>query len=88
MNPAITTVLSIIALGTLYVLLPVVAGTYRRFAKRRVVTCPETKSFAEIQIDAAHAAVSSAIGEPRLKVESCTRWPERTGCGEDCLKDL
>jgi hypothetical protein len=86
MTTPLITIAAILALGTLFVLIPVASDSYRRFRRRRVVTCPETKSFAEIQIDAGHAAVSSAFGEPRLKVDDCTRWPERKGCAEDCLK--
>ena len=67
MTTPLITIAAILALGTLFVLIPVASDSYRRFRRRRVVTCPETKSFAEIQIDAGYAAVSSAFGEPRAQ---------------------
>jgi len=86
MTTPLITIAAILALGALFVLIPVASDSYRRFRRRRVVTCPETKASAEILIDARHAAGSSLFGNPRLRVNDCTRWPERQGCAEDCLK--
>ncbi len=88
MNTPLITMISVIALGVLYVLIPVAANTYRRFHRRRVVTCPETESFAEVGVDARHAAVSSAFGRPRLRIKNCTLWPKRKGCAERCLRSI
>lgn len=88
MSTAFITMISVIVLGTLYVLIPVVSNTYRRFHRRRVMTCPETESFAEINVDAQHAAVSSAFGRTRLRIKDCTLWPKRKGCAERCLKSV
>jgi hypothetical protein len=36
-----------------------------------------------------HLAASTAItGETRLRLESCTRWPEREHCGQECLAQI
>jgi hypothetical protein len=51
---------------------------------RRRVFCPETGDVAIVRIDALHAAVSSAIGDPELRVLDCSRWPERRDCGQEC----
>jgi len=88
MDNALITIAAILALGTLFVLIPVASDSYRRFRRRRVVTCPETKAIAEILIDARHAACSSLFGNPRLRVKDCTRWPKREDCGQDCLHRL
>jgi len=51
MHDPLITIASILALGTLVVLIPVAADNYRRFRRRRVVICPETKAIAEIRVD-------------------------------------
>jgi hypothetical protein len=76
---------AIIALGGLYVLLPLVIHTFQRYRNKRVMTCPETESPAEINIDAQRAAFSSAFGRPLLKIKNCTLWPKKKGCDEDCI---
>jgi hypothetical protein len=88
MTTPLITIAAILALGTLFVLIPVASDSYRRFRRRRVVTCPETKAMAEILIDARHAACSSLFGNPRLRVNDCTRWPKREDCAQDCLPRL
>lgn len=77
---------SIIALGGLYVLLPLVIHTYQRYRNKKALSCPETKGPAEVNIDAQRAAFSSAFGRPLLKIKNCTLWPKRKGCEEDCIK--
>ena len=88
MKIPLITMISVIALGVLYVLIPVAANTYRRFHRRRGLRCPETGGFAEVDIDAHHAARSSAFGRMRLRIKNCTLWPKRKGCAERCLKSV
>jgi hypothetical protein len=59
-------------------------GAYRRAQGRRPVTCPETNQSAFIQLDARHAALMHALGEPMQKLRDCSLWPERAGCGRGC----
>ncbi len=77
---------AIMALGGLYVLLPLVIHTFQRYRNKRLRACPETGGPAEINIDAQRAAFSSAFGRPLLKIKNCTLWPKKKGCGEDCIK--
>jgi hypothetical protein len=60
----------------------------RRFAGDRIITCPETGEAEVVRVDARHAASSSLAGETRLRLESCTRWPERRDCGQQCLTQI
>ena len=54
----------------------------------RVVNCPENLRPAGVYVNAAHAA-TSPFGEPReLRLSSCSRWPERAGCGQECLRQI
>jgi hypothetical protein len=61
---------------------------YRRFGGTRVVTCPETGCAVAVEVDKGHAAATYAIGEPDLRLTSCSRWPEREGCGQECLSQI
>jgi hypothetical protein len=76
---------AVLAVGLLYVLMPLVADTFRRFRSPRMLSCPETGGTAEVGIDAPRAALTSAFGRPLLRVKSCSRWPERERCKQDCL---
>ena len=64
--------------------------TRRYFALRgdRVVACPENDQTVAVRVDAARAALSSMVGSGQWTLESCTRWPEKAGCGQECLKQI
>ncbi len=49
----------------------------------RIVECPETKAPAAVSLHAAQAAV----GRP-LSLSDCSRWPERSSCGRECLAEI
>lgn len=76
---------AMIALGALYVLLPVVLGAFASYRGARRLRCPETDQNAEVGVDAVRAAWTSAFGSPRLTVKACSLWPKRSGCGRACL---
>jgi len=60
-------------------------GEYRG---ERVVTCPESHAAVGVKVDARHAALSAAAGPADLRLADCTRWPERAGCGQECLAEV
>jgi hypothetical protein len=78
-------VIAVLGIGVLYVLLPLVADTFRRYRRSRVLRCPETGGQAEVGVDASRAAFTSAFGRPQLRAESCSLWPEKEKCAQDCL---
>ena len=57
-----------------------------RFRGWHKLLCPETGDFARVRIGAVHAAISSLLDDPDLRVRNCSRWPERQGCGQECLR--
>ncbi len=89
---------AVLALAALYLVLSAFGGVvktltvwarpYLRFRSTRLVTCPETKEPAGVRLDARHAAVTAALGDPDLRLKECTRWPERRNCGQECLKQI
>jgi len=79
--------LVLLALSIIPMLL--VAGrAYFKHRGTRVVTCPETDSPAAVRVDAGRIMASSSIGEPDLRLVSCSRWPERKLCGQPCLAQI
>ena len=75
----------IVAIGVLFVVLPVAMDVYFRFRRPRTVACPETGLAEEVQVDAWHAAVTAVPGPPCMYVAKCTRWAHRAGCKQRCL---
>lgn len=60
--------------------------TWLDYRGDKVITCPETEQPAGVTVDLRHAAKSAFLGaEPELQLSSCTRWPEKAGCGQECL---
>lgn len=61
---------------------------YFRYRGTRLVTCPETHLAAAVEMDAARAAVAKVAGEGGVRLRSCSRWPERQDCGQECLAQV
>jgi hypothetical protein len=61
---------------------------YFRFRGVRIVQCPETKEFAAVKVNAGRCAFDGMLVDPVLRLSSCSRWPERQGCGEECLSQI
>jgi hypothetical protein len=63
----------------------------RAFSKYRgpqIVTCPETKDPAIVEVDSLHASLTAAVGLPDIRLENCSRWPMKKECGQECLMEL
>jgi hypothetical protein len=84
MSSALATMLAIAAV-TLCVVLLVMGITYSKYRGAWTVECPETEGTAEVKIDVAHAALTSALGPPELRVGKCSRWPQRHDCDQSCI---
>ena len=79
--------LALFALGVIgaIVMIPVL----RVYRGTRLVECPETKRHAAVKIDAVRAALTVFGDEPsRLRLADCSRWPEKAGCGQECLGEI
>ena len=76
-------VIAFSAVGFLWVL-----PAWRGYRGKRIVTCPETGQSATVEVDAARVATSAWGGVPDVRLKVCSRWPERAGCGQDCLLQL
>jgi uncharacterized cysteine cluster protein YcgN (CxxCxxCC family) len=61
---------------------------YRRLRGKRLVNCPETGKTAAVELDAKAAVKESLWSTPALHLSECSRWPERKGCGQACLRQI
>jgi hypothetical protein len=75
-------------LTLLYFAVPPVLNAYVKYRGKRVVVCPETRRAVAVEVNAPLAAVSAIVGEPRLRLSDCTRWPERRDCGQECVPQI
>lgn len=62
--------------------------TYFRLRGKRLIVCPENRQPAAVNLDAARSARKAFFGSPYFRLSDCTRWPERAGCGQECLKQI
>jgi hypothetical protein len=84
-------IILIVALAALYFVVPFVAGTYLKFRGERIITCPETRNPAGVEVDSIHAALTAPFNYPDLRLKSCSRWidhPELAACGQECLLQI
>jgi len=61
---------------------------YKAYRGRRLVTCPETEKPAAVRINAAKAATDAIFGKTQIRLDQCSRWPERQDCGQACLAEI
>jgi hypothetical protein len=61
---------------------------YLRYRGKRLVTCPETHQAAAVHVNAGKAAATTLIGKQEVRLDQCSRWPERRSCGQECLSEI
>jgi hypothetical protein len=90
MNAIQIVLLSIVSLAAVYVLLRIVVALdeYLKVRGKMLVTCPETKKAAAVEVAAGRAATQALVGTPHLRLRECSRWPERRNCGQQCLSQI
>jgi hypothetical protein len=80
----------VVALAAGYVLVRAfpALSAYFTFRGKRLVTCPETHQIEAVDVAARKAALTAFLKEPKLRLDRCSRWPERRDCGQDCLQQV
>jgi len=81
-------VMALLILGVLFLLFLAAANAYLKFRGTRLVSCPETKEPAAVEVDAKYAAIIAPTGERGLRLKDCSRWPESQDCGQQCLGQI
>ena len=54
------------------------AAAWRQWRGTRIVTCPETRRPAAVDMDLRYALAGAVVGRPELRLRDCSRWPERS----------
>jgi hypothetical protein len=78
-------------LGALLVTgLPLAAELQAYYANRgrRSVVCPENGGHAEVEVDHKYALKTAFRNHQQSRLESCTLWPEKGDCGQECLAQV
>ena len=76
-------------LGVILVTFFVLRAKERRVRPRtRLVYCPETGEPQEVQVDRRHELLTLWRDIREVRLKSCSRWPERRNCEQDCLAQI
>ncbi len=79
---------AILGLVVVYVILPMIGDTLRRYRAAKTLRCPETGKDSGVNLDTRHAVLTTAaFGKPKLRVARCSFWPEQQACGQGCLRE-
>src|SRR3954453_23925558 len=86
----LTIIIAVLVLAVGLFVLRAIPGVRALFKWRgeRIVTCPETKQPAAVNVAAGEAALGVFFNEPTMRLKECSRWPERQECGQDCLQQI
>ncbi|MDO8835720.1 MAG: hypothetical protein Q7V01_08985 [Vicinamibacterales bacterium] len=79
---------TLIVVAVLYFAIRVPVRKYLEARGDRLVSCPDNGQEVAVRVDAVHAAVTPNSVSGHLRLESCTRWPEKVGCGQECLRQI
>ena len=61
---------------------------YFRNRGRQSVKCPDSKQRADVEVDRKFAFWSALRGKEHSRLQACSRWPEKSECGQECLAQI
>lgn len=88
MSLEIYLIVTLLMLASLYYVAPLAVTVFLRYRGKRIVSCPETRTPCAVEVDAKRAAITTVISHPELRMKSCSRWPQREGCGQECMLQI
>ena len=62
--------------------------SYFRNRGRRTVICPEDHEPVTVELDNTFAFRTALRGEEHERLHTCSRWPEKGDCGQECLAQV
>jgi hypothetical protein len=83
----VTLVVAVVSTAVFLILASAVI-TYFKLHGTRLITCPETKKPAAVEVNARRAAMLTPTRARDLRLKDCSRWPERKNCGQECLQEI
>ncbi|MBK9166680.1 MAG: hypothetical protein IPM24_04360 [Bryobacterales bacterium] len=81
-------VLAVVAVAAMLWLAVLVFRTWRQQRGMRVITCPENHKTAAVEVSVPHLIKTKLQGAPEFRLSQCSRWPEKAGCGQECLRQI
>jgi hypothetical protein len=60
---------------------------YRLHGRHKVV-CPDNGKSAVIKIRTLRGALTSVLDDPEVFVRTCSRWPEKRRCPQECVESI
>jgi hypothetical protein len=78
-------------LGAILVIgLPVALSlqNYYKNRGRQSAICPENGQRVDVEMDNKYAFWTAWRGQEHTRLKSCTRWPEKGDCGQDCQAQI
>ena len=88
MNTAAYFIVIVILATALYFGIRWLVRACSRYRGIKVVACPETGRPAVVEVDALHASITSIVSRPDIRLDTCSRWPMKNECGQECLANL
>ena len=90
MSVTVVVILAVLVLAVGLFVFRAIPGVraYFQLRGKRIITCPETSQPAAVNVAAGEAAAGAFLSEPTLRLKECSRWPERQGCGQECLQQI
>jgi len=61
---------------------------YFRDRGRRAAVCPESGEHVEVEVDNKYAFWTALRGQEHTRLQSCSRWPAKSDCGQECLAQI
>ena len=61
---------------------------YYKNRGRLSVQCPETGQPADVEVDHKYAFAMALRGQEHSRLTTCSRWPAKQECGQECLMQL
>jgi len=85
-----TILIVLLSLAAVYLGVRAIRGfrLYQEVRGPLLVTCPETKQSAVVEVAAGTMAVESIVEGIGFQVGQCSRWPMREDCAQDCLRQI
>jgi hypothetical protein len=61
---------------------------YYKNRGRQPVTCPDSGEPVDVEVDRKFAFWTALRGQEHSRLQSCSRWPEKGDCGQECLQQI
>ncbi len=88
LNPEVLLWSGVVLLALVILLAMVAVRAYLQFRGDRLITCPHNCRPAGVVVNSGHALLTTIAGRTELRLKSCSRWPERQDCGQECLSQI